>query len=62
MVAEADDAGLHANTDAAGRWLGNFALLEFEVSAGFGDESDIHFGHGYSLAVRDLVSLSKLDA
>ncbi len=45
VVAEADTAGLHADADLAGAGLGDFALLEFEVRAGFRDDGDFHFWH-----------------
>src|SRR4029077_8144684 len=44
-VAEADAAGLHVDADLAGAGLRDFALLEFEGGAGFGDHGDFHFWH-----------------
>jgi hypothetical protein len=44
VVAEAYSAGLHADTDLAGGALGDFALMEFKISAGFRNDSDFIFG------------------
>jgi len=38
-------ASLHADSDLAETRLGDFAFLEFEVGAGFGDDGDFHFWH-----------------
>jgi hypothetical protein len=46
VVAEANAAGLHADADLTWAGLGDFAFLEFEVRAGFGDDGDFHFWHG----------------
>jgi hypothetical protein len=45
LVAEANAAGLHADADLAWSGLRDFAFLEFEVRAGFGDDGDFHFWH-----------------
>ena len=44
-VAEANTAGLHADADLAWAGLGNFAFLDFEIRAGFGNNGDFHFWH-----------------
>jgi len=45
VVGKANTAGLHADADLSWAGLRDFAFLEFEVGAGFGDNGDFHFWH-----------------
>ena len=45
-IAVANAAGLHANSDVAGRRVGNLSFDKFEIRSGSANLDSFHFGHG----------------